>query len=241
MKKSNVLKTSLVSVVLLATLTASVTYAEMSTDWRKGAAGREVDCELQVKGKTYLKGTCMYDADPDGSFRLMGNKYFVYLNMLDGGVAGASWNGTPSSSHAHVLLGEDFKRKGACWIGKNAKICATDKSQAKPAKVIPIKFARGATTAAVKGTFSGFNQEQQYSIEVNKGQSMTVEQVNPGDQRTTIWLTDPKGEDASDADLSCNNKKQVKPTLAGTYVISVSECMKADPWKGAYTIKVTVK
>lgn len=237
MKNPKRFSVSLVSGVLLAALTIS---SASATDWRKDAAGREVNCELTVKGKTYLKGTCMYDADADGSFRLMGDKYFVYLNRLDDGFANVSWNASPENSHAQALLGEDFKRKGACWVGKNAKVCATDKPSAKP-KITPIKFGRGATSATVTGKFSGFNEEHQYSIAVNKGQSMTVAQVNPADKRTTIWLTDPQGGDASDADLSCNNNKQVKPTLAGTYLINVSECMKADPWKGSYTLKVTVK
>lgn len=237
MKKTKYLS---VAVIVAVMFSISMTEALASTDWRKGAAGREVNCELQVKGKTYLKGTCMYDADPDGSFRLMGDKYFVYLNRLEGDLAGASWNETPESSHAHVLLGEDFKRQGACWIGKNAKICAQNKTSAQQ-KVTPIKFARGATTATVTGKLSGFNEEQQYSIAVKKGQTLKVEQINPDNKRTTIWLTDPKGGDASDADLSCNNKKQIEPTIAGTYLIKVSECMKADPWKGRYQLKITVK
>lgn len=37
-------------------------------DWQVGAEGREVNCSLQVKGKTYLKGTCKYNADKDGHF-----------------------------------------------------------------------------------------------------------------------------------------------------------------------------
>lgn len=119
-------------------------------------------------------------------------------------------------------------------IGMAEALAATD-------RVTPIKFARGATSAIVKGKLSGFKEEQQYSIVVKKGQTLKIEQVNPANKRTTIWLTDPKGSDASDADLSCNNKKQVAPTIAGTYLIKVSECMKADPWKGSYQLKITVK
>ena len=109
------------------------------------------------------------------------------------------------------------------------------------ALIKPIKFARGASSALVKGTLSGFGSEQVYSIAVRQGQVMRVEQLNSGHQPTSLWLTDPQGEDASDADLSCNNKKRVSPTLAGTYIIRVSECMKADPWKGTYVLKITVK
>lgn len=241
MKRVN-LKASMTAVLLLTvTLTGQMEVAN-ATDWRKGAEGREVDCLLQVKGKTYLKGTCKYNADQDGSFRLFGDKYFVYLNTLENGLAGASWNETLDSSHAHSLLGEDFKRQGACWIGKNAKICAWDKkdAQANNTKPTRIKFARGATSVKVTGKLANFESEQRYVIEVGKGQSMSIEQVNPADKRVTLGITAPNGEDASDMDLSCNNKKTVSPTQAGDYTITVHECMKADPWKGSYTLKVTV-
>ena len=108
-------------------LALTAVQAVQSQDWRVGAEGREVNCSLQVKGKTYLKGTCKYNADKDGSFRLFGNQYFVYLNTFGDGTAGASWNATPDSSHAQALLGEDFKQQGGCWVGKQAKICAWNK------------------------------------------------------------------------------------------------------------------
>jgi hypothetical protein len=219
---------------------ATVAHAQ---DWRKDAEGREVDCSLKVQGKTYLKGTCMYEADADGSFRLFGDKYFVYLNMLEKGVAGASWNGTAQSSHADELLGEDFKLKGGCWVGKSAEICALDKKQAaKPAsKAERIKFAKGAVSVTVTGKLADFDSEKSYVIGVGKGQTMTVEQVKAGNKRVTLGITAPNGEDASDMDLSCNSSKKVSPTMAGDYTINVRECMKADPWKGSYSLKVTVK
>ena len=108
-------------------LALTAVQAVQAQDWRVGAEGREVNCSLQVKGKTYLKGTCKYNADKDGSFRLFGNQYFVYLNTFGDGTAGASWNATPDSSHAQALLGEDFKQQGGCWVGKQAKICAWNK------------------------------------------------------------------------------------------------------------------
>jgi hypothetical protein len=234
---------SLVVATLLAGVFMGQATVAHAQDWRKDAEGREVDCSLKVKGKTYLKGTCMYEADADGSFRLFGDKYFVYLNMLEKGVAGASWNGTAQSSHADELLGEDFKLKGGCWVGKSAEICALNKKQtAKPAnKVERIKFARGAISATVTGKLSGFDDEKSYVIGVGKGQTMTVEQISAGNKRVTLGLTAPNGEDASDMDLSCNSSKKVSPTMAGDYAINVSECMKVDPWKGSYTLKITVK
>ena len=41
-----------------------------------------------------------------------------------------SWNENPQSTHAHANLGV-VTRKGACWVGANATICARDLSPAK--------------------------------------------------------------------------------------------------------------
>lgn len=214
-------------------------------DWRKEAEGREVDCSLKVKGKTYLNGTCVYDGDADGSFRLFGDKYFVYLNMLEKGVASASWNGIEQASHAQELLGEDFKRKGGCWMGKNAEICALDKKSAKPNSnkaAERIQFGKGTSNAIITGKLVSFDSEQHYVIGVSKGQTMTMEQLDKkSDGKVSIYITDPKGENANDMDLSCHSKATVKPTIAGDYKIQVVECKKADPWKGSYSLKVTVK
>lgn len=88
------------------------------------------DCSITVRGKVYLdiKKTCRIDMDADGSFQvnLESKKpsYFAYVSMLGGGFADVAWNGVEKYSKASELLGEDFRRKGACWIGKKAKVCA---------------------------------------------------------------------------------------------------------------------
>lgn len=233
-----------VTVTLL--LTALLATAAHAKDWRKSAEGREVDCLLQVNGKTYLDGTCMYDADKDGSFRLFGDKYFVYLNVFEKGVAGASWNANPKSSHAQAPLGEDFTQEGGCWVGKNAKICAWNKTEGKPKQsqstLKRIKFARGAYSAIVTGKLTGFSSEQNYVISVGKGQTMMVKQIDrKGGKYVSVYLTDPNGDDANDLDASCHSEAKVSPSMAGDYVIKVVECQKADPWKGSYSLKVTVK
>lgn len=239
----NALKFLTVSTFLIFALLGQLGIAH-AQDWRKDAEGREVDCSLKVKGKTYLKGTCIYDADKDGSFRLFGDKYFVYLNMLEKGVAGASWNGTSQASHAQELLGEDFKLKSGCWVGKDAEICALDKKKAAKSagKAERIKFAKGASSAVVSGKLADFDSEQNYVIGVGKGQAMTVEQLDgKSDGDVSIYITDPKGENANDMDLSCHSNATVKPTIAGDYKIQVVECKKADPWKGKFAFKVTVR
>lgn len=88
------------------------------------------DCSITVGGKVYLdiKKTCRIDMQEDGSFQInLESKrpsHFAYVSILDGGYANVSWNGVQKYSHASVLLGEDFRRKGACWVGKKGKVCA---------------------------------------------------------------------------------------------------------------------
>ncbi len=242
------LKTSLSASLLLATIMAGQASVAYAQDWRKGAEGRPVTCQLTVKGKTYLNGTCMYDADQDGSFRLFGDKYFVYLSTFGDGTAGASWNGVSQASHAQEPLGEGFKRDGGCWSNRTAKICAWNKddrsggSSSSSSAATPIKFARGAYSAIVTGKLNGFDAEKNYTIEVGKGQTLDVKQIDmAGSRYVSVYLTDPNGDDANDLDASCHSRATVSPTMAGTYAIKVVECQKADPWKGSYSLKVTVK
>lgn len=105
----------------VALLAAVVAFALRSHD--AGAAPRPADCELTVNGRTYIRGQCQFDAEADGSFRINGQDYFAYVNVTAPGVADASWNADPASTHAHTRIGE-VRRQGACWVGANARICA---------------------------------------------------------------------------------------------------------------------
>ena len=104
-----------------------------------------------------------------------------------------------------------------------------------------INFQPGAVSANVIGTLKDFDGELSYVIEVNAGQTMSIEQVNAAEHRITLGITDPSGEDVTDMDLGCNGSKTITPTVAGDYNIQVRECMKADPWNGEFTLVVTVK
>lgn len=85
---------------------------------------RPVDCLLIVKGRTYLDGRCEYESDPDGSFRMFGKDYFVYLNVVEKNLGDVSWNADPKSTHAHNRIGE-VRRDGACWtMNRDTRICA---------------------------------------------------------------------------------------------------------------------
>jgi hypothetical protein len=94
------------------------------------AEGRPVDCELTVRGKTYIKGVCQFSATGGGGFQISGGDYFAYVNVTGPGVAEASWNASPNWTHAQANLGV-VRRKGACWVGANATICARDLSPEK--------------------------------------------------------------------------------------------------------------
>ena len=88
------------------------------------AATKVAQCKLAVKGKTYIdiKDHCRLEIDPDGSFRIFGDHYFAYLNVLDKTTAEASWNADPKSTHAQAPLGT-MTRKAACWANKTAQVC----------------------------------------------------------------------------------------------------------------------
>lgn len=126
----------------------------------------------------------------------------------------------------------------------------TAASPAKPATdanqgthpVRRVSFVAGADHAVITGNLSGFDDAQYFVVNAAKGQTMTVEQLDQqGGGRVSLYVTAPNGGDANDMDLSCHSSANVSPTAAGDYAIKVVECQKADPWKGVYGIKVTIK
>jgi len=103
-----------------------------------------------------------------------------------------------------------------------------------------ISFARGASSAVVTGSLKGYKQTRNYRIRVRAGQTVRTEQV--GDRHDiTIYIQGPSGEDIGDSDASCNNRREISPTVAGDYRIQVVECRKADTWRGQFGFRVTVR
>lgn len=101
-------------------------------------SGSPTRCLLVVRGTTYLNGPCEYEAldGPNagmakGSFQIAEHAdrgdgvlgYFAQLQVATD-FASLSWNGDRRALHAQAALGEDFKRRGACWANAIAKICA---------------------------------------------------------------------------------------------------------------------
>jgi hypothetical protein len=106
-----------------------------------------------------------------------------------------------------------------------------------------ITFKRGAKQAVVSGTLYSYRGQRVYVIRVRAGQILKTEQVGgeKGGHAITIAVLDPRGEIAADSDASCNNRKETESTMAGDYKIIVSECGKADEWRGTFRFKVRVE
>ena len=113
----------------------------------------------------------------------------------------------------------------------------------KPAAATRVKFAKGATTAIVVGRLRNFKDRAAFVIRVKKGQTLEVNQLGGGKNTGLVYLniSNPAGEDASDGEANCNNRKRIENTAVGDYRIDVTECGKADAWRGAFRLKFTVK
>jgi hypothetical protein len=107
--------------------------------------------------------------------------------------------------------------------------------------LVRIKFPRGATRANVSGTLSGYRSKRAYVIRVRAGQTLRTEQVSRDSHPITIYIKDPFVRPVGDSDASCNNRREITPTIAGDYRIEVVECQKADPWRGRFRFEITVR
>jgi len=104
----------------------------------------------------------------------------------------------------------------------------------------PIKrlnFPTGATEATFTWTMNGFDDKQVVLIDMRAGQELRIEDI--GDNPVTLSVCDPDGENVDDYDLSCHGRFKLEKTKKGDYTVFVTECKKADPWKGEYKLKVT--
>ncbi|MBL8182292.1 MAG: hypothetical protein JNL64_11860 [Blastocatellia bacterium] len=111
-----------------------------------------------------------------------------------------------------------------------------DAAAQKPTR---ITFAKGSSEKVVSGTMTGYGSKRVFVIKVKAGQTLTTESV--GDNYITIDIKAPKGSTYTpDLEANCNDRHEVTPTAAGDYIITVTECRKADPWRGAFRFKITV-
>jgi hypothetical protein len=108
-------------------------------------------------------------------------------------------------------------------------------STATFAKPVRITFKRGAKKAVVSGSMTGFKSRREFVLRLRAGQTLDVS----SNKSITLTILDPSGEDLMDRDLGCNGRASISPTVAGDYKIIVTECLKADPWRGTFKLFVS--
>ena len=103
-----------------------------------------------------------------------------------------------------------------------------------------INFVRGTHETVVTGTLNGYKSSKTFLVRVGKGQMLTTENV--GDNSITITIEAPRGSTyEQDMAADCHDRNEVTPTAAGDYRITVTECLKADAWKGKFKFKVVAR
>lgn len=117
-----------------------------------------------------------------------------------------------------------------------ATFCLISTAQSQAAE--RIKFARNAVSKTVTGTLSGFNSQRVYIIGLQAGQRFDVQPVS-GRHPITVSVIDPNGESIDDWGADCHSHHSSTTEYTGDYKIYVTECKKADPWKGTFTINVS--
>ena len=113
-------------------------------------------------------------------------------------------------------------------------------SSAATAQATRIHFKRGATSAVITGKLKGAKDRRVYVIRVRAGQVLKT--ANVGSHYITVEIKPPKGTEFED-DLAadCHDKHEVNPTAAGDYRIYVTECLKADPFRGRFKLRIFVR
>ena len=105
-----------------------------------------------------------------------------------------------------------------------------------------VEFETGATSKVVTGDLTDFDDSKSFLINVKEGQTIRTEQIKDknSSEYITAVISDPSGKYVGDSDASCNNHKEIKPTAAGDYQITITECRKADSWRGKFKLKILI-
>lgn len=112
-------------------------------------------------------------------------------------------------------------------------------SAAASAQVTRIHFAPGATSKVVTGTLHSYKSHRKFVIRVRAGQTLTTEDV--GKHPITLAIKGPPGSNyEQDMAADCHSHNEITPTAAGDYKITVTECQKADPWRGTFKMRIKV-
>lgn len=107
-------------------------------------------------------------------------------------------------------------------------------------KPTTIRFARGTHQKVVTGTLNSYRAKRTFVIRVAEGQTLTTENV--GKNYITISIEAPPGATyEQDMAADCHDRNEVAPTAKGVYKITVTECRKAEPWRGTFKFKITAR
>ncbi len=126
-------------------------------------------------------------------------------------------------------------------IGAAAMFIIAAGTAAVPAqKPTRITFTRGKSAKVITGTLSSYKQKRVFVIRVKAGQEMRIENV--GKNYISIWVEGPPHSGyEQDMAADCHANNEISPTAEGDYTLTVQECQKADPWRGTFRFKVTVR
>jgi hypothetical protein len=103
-----------------------------------------------------------------------------------------------------------------------------------------VNFKRGAHSAVVTGALSGYKGSRIFLIRVKAGQTMKIESI--GRNLVSTFLEGPPGSSyEQDMAADCHSYATVDSTDAGDYKLTVTECKKADPWKGTFRVRISVR
>ncbi len=81
-------------------------------------------CLIVVEDQTKLSGPCKIDRYAR-QVVVGASGRITYFAIVPPGGGEAFWNEERGAGHAHTPLGE-VTQSGACWLGRNARICAWD-------------------------------------------------------------------------------------------------------------------
>ncbi len=103
-----------------------------------------------------------------------------------------------------------------------------------------VHFKKGATTSIVTGKLIGSRSKHVFVVRVREGQTLTTE--NAGKNHITVSIEAPPGSTyEQDMAADCHDRNEVTPTAGGDYRITVTECQKADRWKGSFKMRLRVR
>ena len=115
--------------------------------------------------------------------------------------------------------------------------------EASAQKAKRIEFYNDSTVSTVSGSLRNYQDRKVYVVKVRPGQTLKTEAAkdNSSPHYVTVSIKNPSGKIVGDSDASCNNRKEITPTVAGDYTITIYECQKADAWRGRFRLKISVK